>query len=349
MTDALIGRSLGEGTVKHVGGAVRGASGHATARLGRRNDRILLGAVGGYIGVLAALMFVRGIAPTPDVLLVGLGLAAALIARGRPFFRDWIPFVALFLAYELMRDYAHAFGPAVHVVDAAALERTLWFGSIPTEVLQGLLHPASGVDRLAVVATVFYFLHFLLPLGVGIVLWLIRRRAFYDYVAALIVLSIAAFVTFLYFPVAPPWWAAAHGALAAPGGGLGVLHLKDAAFQSLARAMGFDGRNLYSYAIYGVNPNEVAAFPSLHAAYPFLAFLFARRWFGRSGYLMLVYSACVWFSVVYLGEHYVVDVVGGILYASATYWAIFHAPLWLRRMVDGAADEIGGPAAASVR
>lgn len=349
MTDALIGRSPGDGTVAYVGAAPRGASGGATARLGRRNDRILLGAVGGYVGVLAALMIVRGIAATPDVLLVGLALAAALIARGRPFFRDWIPFVTLFLAYELMRGYAVNFGVTVHVGDVAGLERTLWSGSIPTEVLQRLLHPASGVDLLAVVATVFYFLHFLLPLGVGIVLWLFRRRAYYDYVAALIVLSIAAFVTFLFVPVAPPWWAAAHGALSAPAGGPGVLHLKDAAFQSLASAVGFDGRNLYSYAIHGVNPNEVAAFPSLHAAYPFLAFLFARRWFGRFGYLMLAYSACVWFSVVYLGEHYVVDVIGGILYASATYWGIFHAPLWLRRLVDRAEDEIGRPVAASVR
>ena len=46
-----------------------------------------------------------------------------------------------------------------------------------------------------------------------------------------------------------------------------------------------------------------SAIPSLHAAYPCPAFLVAWHYFGRAGWLMLVYSAVVWFSIVYLGEH----------------------------------------------
>src|SRR5207247_9644011 len=115
-------------------------------------------------------------------------------------------------------------------------------------------------------------------------------------------------------------------------------HRKDHAFQTMARALVFHGRYLYSYAIYDINPNEVAAFPSLHAAFPFLAFLFARRTFGRVGWLMLAYSACVWFSIVYLGEHYVVDILGGLAYAAAAYWMVIHAPGWFRRVLDRAAD-----------
>ncbi len=55
---------------------------------------------------------------------------------------------------------------------------------------------------------VFYFLHFPLPLAIGFLLWIHQRRLYYDFVAALIVLSMAAFVTYLLLPVAPPWWAA---------------------------------------------------------------------------------------------------------------------------------------------
>jgi membrane-associated phospholipid phosphatase len=29
----------------------------------------------------------------------------------------------------------------------------------------------------------------------------------------------------------------------------------------------------------------------------------------------------VWFSAVYLGEHYIVDVIGGIVYASLAFFA----------------------------
>jgi membrane-associated phospholipid phosphatase len=307
-------------------------------RLGRRNERILLWAIGGYIVLLSALMLARGISITPDVLLVALGLAAVLLGRGRLYVRDWVPFIGLFFAYELMRGYADNFGAGVHVTDVIAAERFISFGALPTEVLQGWLHPASGPDLLAVVGTIFYFLHFPLPIALGFFLWWRQRRVYYDYVAGLIVLCMAGFITYLVLPVAPPWWAEQHGYLAATGGHPAILHLKDQGFDTMARALGFDGRYVYSYAIYDINPNEVAAFPSLHAAFPFLAFLFARRTFGRVGWLMLAYSVGVWFSIVYLGEHYVVDILGGLAYAAAAYWVVIHAPGWFRRVLDRAAD-----------
>ena len=123
-----------------------------------------------------------------------------------------------------------------------------------------------------------------------------------------------------------------------PDGAPAITYLKEQGFGDLARLFGFEGRYLYSYAIYEVNPNQVAAFPSLHAGYPFLAFLFARRAFGRPGWLMFAYAACVWFSIVYLADHYVVDVLGGLAYALVAYAAIVHAPNWFRRFVDQAAN-----------
>jgi PAP2 superfamily len=303
------------------------------ALLGRRNDRLLLVAVGGYIALLSGLMIARGVSVTPDVLLVALGLAAVMLGRGRLFFRDWIPFIGLFFAYELMRGYADNFGAQVHAGDVLAAERFLFLGHVPTEVLQSALHPASGFDPFAMASVVFYFLHFPLPIAAGFFLWLRRRPAYYDYVAALIVLSMAGFVTYLLLPVAPPWWAHEHGLLD------GVLKLRDQGFAELSSAAGFSQANyVYSYTFYDINPNEVAAFPSLHAGYPFLAFLFARRAFGRAGWLVLGYAACVWFAVVYLGEHYAIDVIAGIAYATVAYWVVIHAPGWFRRFVDRAAD-----------
>jgi hypothetical protein len=312
--------------------AASGADRSLPANLGRRNDRLLLGLIGGYIVLLSGLMIVRGVSITPDVLLVALGLAAVFVGRGRLFVRDWVPFIGLFFAYELMRGYADNLGVGVHVTDIIAVERWLFLGHVPTADLQAWLHPATGVDVLAVVATVFYFLHFPLPIAVGFFLWLRRRRVYYDYVAALIILSMAGFITYLLLPVAPPWYAAKEGLLP------GVQYLKDQGFNDLAQIFGFEGRYIYSYTIYNINPNQVAAFPSLHAGYPFLAFLFARRTFGRIGWLMIAYSICVWFSIVYLADHYVVDILGGLAYATAAYWAVIHAPGWFRGLVDRAAD-----------
>jgi membrane-associated phospholipid phosphatase len=315
------------------------ATGKPHAHLGRRNDRLLLGAVIAYAVLLSILMISRGISVTPDVVVVSFGLAALLLGRGKLFLRDWIPFVALFFAYELMRGYADKFGLPIHVTDVISLERIVGLGGLPTQFLQGLFHSgpvwtaANPVyDNLATISVAFYFLHFPLPLAIGFLLWLHQRRTYYDYVGALIVLSMAAFVTYLLLPVAPPWWADQNGYVT------GILHLRDTGFQGLAHLFGF-GNYFYSYSVYSISSNDVAAFPSLHAAYPFLAFLFARRAFGRAGWLMLAYTACVWFSIVYLGEHWVVDIIGGVAYALAAYAAILHGPRWARRLMEQVADE----------
>jgi hypothetical protein len=311
-----------------------GQPGHGPSHLGRRNDRLLLAAVAAYAVILSILMISRGISVTPDVVVVAFGLAAILLGRGRLFLRDWIPFVALFFAYELMRGYADKFGLPIHVSDVISIERIIGLGGLPTVWLQGLFHsgPATSPDNLATISVVFYFLHFPLPLAIGFLLWIHRRRDYYDYVAALIVLSMAAFVTFLLLPVAPPWWADKYGYVA------GVLHLRDVGFSGLSSLFGF-GQYLYSYNLYSISSNDVAAFPSLHAAYPFLAFLFARRAFGRVGWLMLPYTLCIWFAIVYLGEHWVVDIVGGVVYAVVAYMAVLRGPGWARRFMARIADE----------
>ncbi len=310
------------------------ASGVPHAHLGRRNDRLLLVAVAAYAVLLSILMIARGISVTPDVIVVAFGLAAIILGRGRLFLRDWIPFVALFFAYELMRGYADKFGLPIHVADVISIEKIIGLGGLPTICLQGLFHsgPASSPDNLATLSVVFYFLHFPLPLAIGFLLWIHERRVYYDFVAALIVLSMAAFVTFLLLPVAPPWWADKYGYVT------GVLHLRDNGFQGLTNFFGFSNY-FYSYSLYSISSNDVAAFPSLHAAYPFLAFLFARRAFGKAGWLMLAYTFCIWFAIVYLGEHWVFDIVGGVVYAVGAYFAVLHGPAWARRFMNRIADE----------
>src|ERR1035437_4629966 len=54
---------------------------------------------------------------------------------------------------------------------------------------------------------------------------------------------------------------------------------------------------------------------------------------------MLAYTACIWFAVVYLGEHWVVDIIGGVVYASAAYFVVLHGPRWGRRFMERIADE----------
>ena len=83
------------------------------------------------------------------------------------------------------------------------------------------------------------------------------------------------------------------------------------------------GRAPVTTWLYGsISGNPVAAFTSLHSAYPLLAFLFARARWPRASLVLLAWSAAIWFSVVYLGHHYVIDVVAGILFAIGAYVAL---------------------------
>lgn len=310
-----------------------------------RNERWLVWGILGYVALVVALMVSSGLRITPDVLLVAFLLVAVLLGRTRLFLRDWIPFVAIFLAYELMRGIADDAGFPVHVTDVIAAERLIAFGHLPTQMLQDWLAPAQGVGPAAVVATILYMLHFALPIVTGLLLWVWRRPQYYDYVAAFIVLSFAGLITYLLLPVAPPWSAAGLGELNGPGGEPVIRYLKPEAFGVIAEALGYShGNELSSYVFYGVNPNGVAAFPSLHAGYPFLAFLVLRRAFGRIAWLAFAYACLVWWAIVFTGDHYVIDVLGGIAYATAAYFVTRHLSVVIgRRRPAPLAEEVPAP------
>ena len=76
-------------------------------------------------------------------------------------------------------------------------------------------------------------------------------------------------------------------------------------------------------SIYGFfSANPVAAMPSLHAALPLLIYLFLCKKFGKWGFLFLPYVIGVWIAVLYLGEHYFVDVLAGAIYAIAAFMVV---------------------------
>lgn len=299
-----------------------------------RNERLLMLGLACYALLISALFVRNPGAITPDVVVVAVALGIVLTLRSRLWLSDWLPIVVLLLAYELMRGLADDAGFPLHMQDLIVAERLLAFGTVPTEVLQDAIHPVGGIDLVAVVSTAVYMPHFLIPIFTGLLLWRWRRGQFHDYMAALIVLSMAAFVTFLVLPAAPPWYAAARGALDGPEGLPVLAYLKPQTFAQIGAALGFEGSRLYDQIFYTVGPNDVAAWPSLHVAYPFLMFLVLRRAFGRLAYLALGYTLVVAFSVVYTGDHWVLDAIAGAAFAYAAYYVVVHTPAALRERFD---------------
>ena len=79
----------------------------------------------------------------------------------------------------------------------------------------------------------------------------------------------------------------------------------------------FWGPNYFVSPLYThLNPNQFAAFPSLHAAFPALAAVYAWNRFRVLAIGLVAWTTAVLLSIVYLGEHYVVDAIDGFLYVA---------------------------------
>ena len=251
----------------------------------------------GYLLLVSGVMIWRGISVSPDYLLLILVPVAILSGRFLRFLRDWVPFVALFLGYEALYGVARQSGIPVHYGYVIRLDKAMFGGTDPSQWLQAHL---GSLRWLAIACTIVYFGHFLIPIAVGMTLWLVDRVQFLRFTVTLLAMSFAAFVVFLLVPVAPPWLAGHHHLLP---------HVRSLLALPSAVSPYFNR----------LDPDPAAAFPSLHAAYPLLAALALWPVTRRGAALAFAWSAAVWFSVVYLGQHYVTDVIGGIVLAVGAW------------------------------
>ncbi len=267
--------------------------------------RLLLPITLGYCVVVVGLLVYWHLALTPDLLL--LAFVPIGILSGR-FFRwvvDWVPFVILLMGWETLRDFAPHFAGLPAHNGVMKLELLIFGGQIPSVTLQHWLDHGLVGQVFGYGATFAYVAHFAVPLVFGVIAWLVARPVFGLYVVSLLAMSFAAFLVFLLLPTAPPWLASHYGFLP-PIDRILVSHLPASVSP------------YYSH----LNPDEFAAFPSMHAAFPFLAFLAARRIGRWIAVPVAVWTLIVWFSIVYLGEHYVLDIVGGVVFAAAAWYVV---------------------------
>lgn len=274
--------------------------------MARRPGALLVGSIV-YLGLVFGVMLWRGISIEPQWVVLALGVIAIAMGRGLTFLADWGPFVLLFFAYEAMRGFAAKTGFAPH--DLSGLERTLFGGTLPTLILQHAFYHVEVVSPQDVVAMFFYFMHFPLPIVVGFVFWLRSRDHYHRFIAALLLMAFLAFVTYLFWPSAPPWYQFQEGQVP---DSLVVHKILNETVDK------FWGQSYIVSPIYThLNPNQFAAFPSLHAAFPALAAAYAWNRYRVLAVGLIAWAAAVLFSIVYLGEHYVVDALDGFVYVAA--------------------------------
>jgi hypothetical protein len=233
---------------------------------------------------------------------------------------DWLPFALVLVGYDYSRGWADSVGFGVHYTPQIDADKVLFFGHIPTEWLQehlfenhlvrsggSIVARAGGPVRwYEVVFDLVYLSHYLASFVLAGVLWARERTRFVRYARRFVTMSFAGFVTYALFPAAPPWMAARDGYISAMVGRVG------------GRGNGEIGLSFATKLIDkgAAVTNFVAAVPSLHAG--FAALIAITFWHAVPRWarpLLALYPFMMGLTLVATGEHYVIDIILGVLYA----------------------------------
>ena len=231
---------------------------------------------------------------------------------------------AYLAAYKTPHDDAAGQERRVRIDYPIAIDRALGLGELPTVRLQRAL-ARSGPDgpRWRALDRVLVWSHwswFFVPHGALFYILLCHRGRF-DRAAVLTyaVFDVGAMIYWV-LPTAPPWYAAAAPERGAP------QEARDAApvprrTLGVRRMMVEYGEDFWEdswgplYSVLGGNP--LAAMPSLHFATSVMAAQLLTETGSVAGALGWAYASTLGLALVYLGEHYAVDLLAGAALTAA--------------------------------
>jgi PAP2 superfamily len=285
-------------------------------------------------GVSAPLLRKRSKAPPIVSQTIAFAAPAALcVAVRRSRTRDvavcCLQMWAYLAAYEAPHDDVQTQQERVHIDYPIDVDRVLGLGELPTVRLQrafavlGADGPEwRSLDRVLVWA---HWVWFAVPHG-ALAYVMVRHRARFDRAAVMTyaVFDLGAMVYWV-LPTAPPWYAAAvagrheefDGDLLGRTGAAGPADAGAGAGREIAvrRMMVEYGQFFWKdgwgplYSVLGGNP--FAAMPSLHFATSMMAAQLLAETGPVAGALGWTYAATLGLALVYLGEHYVADLIAG--------------------------------------
>jgi membrane-associated phospholipid phosphatase len=254
-------------------------------------------------------------------LFVVFGILFVPVSRARSFVLSFVPYGAVWFVFTALRSLADETLLARTVnLRAANFERFLFDGQLPTVTLQQRFFDPGNLHWWDYALTGVHWSYFFVPHIVAIHLWHRHPAIFKHFLASMTLLLAVGLGIYFLIPSNPPWLAGEQfNSPAAPT----VLRVMHAVGEQL-------GGGVYqaSYRVIGES-NPIAAMPSIHMAITFLLVFPARRLGRRWGLLAWAYSTAMGLALVYLGEHYVIDVVVGMAVAAYGWYT---AGAWRRRL-----------------
>ena len=222
---------------------------------------------------------------------------------------------AFTIVHELPYDDPERLRRRLRVRYPIPVDRALGLGELPNVRLQRAFSRPGEVTALDRVLAIVHWAWFVEPhLALA---WILACREGGFARAARQMAAVYDLGCAVYFavPTAPPWWAAEQGYLAEePGEGDGEVVAPGKA-PRLRRVMVEVGERTWGRAwpaLYeSLGGNPWAAMPSLHFASSILAAILLSEAAPRAGAAGWGYALTLGFALVYLGEHYAVDLAAG--------------------------------------
>jgi hypothetical protein len=216
---------------------------------------------------------------------------------------------AYIAAYELPHDDPERLQARVRVRYPIVADRALGLGVVPTVRLQRAFARPEYINRLERVLVWCHWLWFMVP-HASVLYVLVRDPDRFSSAAARMYAVFDTGAVFYWaIPTAPPWWAAAHG------------QLEDGKAIAVRRMMIEYGEQFWGerwgalYDVLGGNP--LAAMPSLHFATSVMGAHLLSEVGPIAGGVGWTYAAMLGLALVYLGEHYAIDLIGGLALTEA--------------------------------
>jgi hypothetical protein len=264
-------------------------------------------------GVAAPLVRRRLRLPPPVVTgTAALAPLAISVLAPRSRARDAAVIVAQMWAYvatyKMPYDDPAALERRVKIAYPVTADKLIGLGTTPTLRLQRALATPGSFNAWEKLLVWSHWLWFLFPHGTVAYLLLRRPEHFPRGATQIYATFDTGLIGYWAVPTAPPWYAAAEGLM------------DDGRTPELRRMMVEYGEHFWRsgwaplYGFLGGNP--LAAMPSLHFATSVTAAHALTDSGAAVGVLAWAYTATLGVALVYLGEHYVVDLAAGLALAE---------------------------------
>jgi membrane-associated phospholipid phosphatase len=222
--------------------------------------------------------------------------------------------------YEMPNDDPEALARRVRIDYPVRIDRLLGLGAMPGLRLQRALSRPGQISLLDKILVWAHWLWFFFPHGTVVYLLARRRDEFPRGAAQIYAVFDVGVIAYWIVPTAPPWYAAQ----------------QRRCDPELRRMMVEHGEAFWKtrwapmYGFLGGNP--LAAMPSLHFATSVMAARVLRDAGPVQGALGWGYATTLGFALVYLGEHYVTDLIAGAALAEGVRRAVPRAEPVVQRV-----------------